>query len=450
MRFDYFQYKIEIKNLKFTTDEGVVHPKTALITLLGEKGEMLGVEIFGYREISDWYRQIEAGKPLNMNQCYVRDFSLAAYRNARKMEKKEYVKIPGITARNAFFESRMITDFSFAEFSDGNTDFEFSHFTGGPVSFGSARFGDGNPVFNNVLFRNGNVDFGNAVFGAGIKGFKNSVFRDGKKDFQYCDFGPGEVSFNNTEFYSGEVSFINAVFGEGNVSFKIARVTGGKVDFHYAKFGKGNISFERVEFGDSRVDFRAVEFNEGRVNFNRSLFGEGDIMFEGSELPAGRFSFKRADMGKGMVSFEWVNYAGAELFFEKTSFGKGNVSFLGGQFDLLSLQSCHLDHYFDLRVASCRYLDLSDTIARDIIDLKPYDQDVKVYVLNLSGMRLLGRMYIDWEENHVRDIIRNQDSGNKLKSEQFRILKENYSITGQYADEDKAYVWFKRFEALDE
>lgn len=173
-------------------------------------------------------------------------------------------------------------------------------------------------------------------------------------------------------------------------------------------------------------------------------------MFEGSELPAGRFSFKRADMGKGMVSFEWVNYAGAELFFEKTSFGKGNVSFLGGQFDLLSLQSCHLDHYFDLRVASCRYLDLSDTIARDIIDLKPYDQDVKVYVLNLSGMRLLGRMYIDWEENHVRDIIRNQDSGNKLKSEQFRILKENYSITGQYADEDKAYVWFKRFEALDE
>jgi len=450
MRFDYFQYKIEVKNLKFTTDEGVVHPKTALITLLGEKGEMLGVEIFGYREISDWYRQIEAGEPLNMNQCYVRDFSLAAYRSVRKMEKKEYVKIPGITARNAFFESRMITDFSFAEFAGGNVDFEFTHFSRGGVSFNSARFGDGNPVFNNVLFRNGNVDFGNAVFGAGIKGFKNSVFRDGKKDFQYCDFGPGEVSFNNTEFHSGEVSFINAVFGEGNVSFKIARITGGKVDFHYAKFGKGNISFERVEFGDSRVDFRAVEFNEGRVNFNRSLFGEGDIMFEGSELPAGRFSFKRADMGKGMVSFEWVNYAGAELFFEKTSFGEGNVSFLGGQFDLLSLQSCHLDHYFDLRVAYCRYLDLSDTIARDIIDLKPYDQDVKVRVLNLSGMRLLGRMYIDWEENHVKDIIRNQDSGNKLKSEQFRILKENYSITGQYADEDKAYVWFKRFEALDE
>ncbi len=450
MRFDYFQYRIEVKNLKFTTDEGVVHPKTAIITLLGEKGDTLGVDIFGYREISDWYRQIETGEPLNMNQCYVRDFSLTAYRDDRKMERKAYVRIAGLTARNAFFESRVITDFSYADFGGGEVDFEFAHFSGGPVSFNSVRFGDGNPVFNNVLFRNGNVDFGNAVFGAGIKGFKNSVFRDGKKDFQYCDFGPGEVSFNNTEFHHGEVSFINAVFGDGNVSFKIVRIDGGRVDFHYAKFGRGNISFERAEFGDSRVDFRAVEFNEGRVNFNRSLFGEGDITFEGSDLPAGRFSFKRADLGKGSVSFELVNYSGAELFFEKTRFGDGNVSFLGGQFALLSLQSCHLDHYFDLRVASCRYLDLSDTIARDIIDLKPYDQEVNIHILNLSGMRLLGRMYIDWEENRVQEMIRKQDSGYKLKSEQFRILKENYSVTGQYTDEDRAYVWFKRYEALDE
>ncbi len=450
MRFDYHNYKVEIKKLKFTTTEGNVIPNTAIITFYNDEEEKTGVELLGYRENSAWYDMIDAGEPLNMDQCYVRDFSLSDYRNARGLEKKTYVTIPHLSARNAFFEANVLNDFSFADFVDGSVDFEFTHFGAGPVSFNSSRFGDGNPVFNNVLFKNGNVDFGNVVFGAGIKGFKNSIFMDGKKDFQYCNFGDGEVSFNNTEFNFGEVSFINAVFGTGNVNFKICRISGGKVVFHYARFGKGNITFERMEFGDSRVDFRAVEFGEGRVNFNRSLFGNGDLTFEGCELPHGRFYFKRVVMGKGSVSFDLAVFDDTELFFEKTDFGDRDVSFAGGSFAHLSLQSCHLDHYFDLRVKSCKYLDLSDTVVRDIVDLQPYDQDVEIEVLNISGMRLLGRLYLNWEENRVREMIIRQESSNHTKAEQFRILKENFSITGQYADEDKAYVCFKRFEALDD
>jgi hypothetical protein len=448
MRFDYHYYTVEIKNLKFTTEEGLEIPKTAIITLYDEQGGKLAVELLGYRETGEWFGMIAAGEPLNMNQCYVRDFSLTAYRESRGLEKKTYVTIPALTARNAFFDARVETDFSFAMFEDGNVDLEFTHFASGSVTFNSSRFGDGNPVFNNMLFRDGNVDFGNVVFGAGIKGFKNSVFLDGKKDFQYCNFGNGEVSFNNTEFHGGELSFINADFGEGNVSFKICRITGGRMVFHYARFGKGNISFERVEFGDSRVDFRAVEFGEGRVNFNRSLFGNGELTFEGSELPRGRFYFKRVVMGKGSVSFELAGFQDTELFFEKTDFGQRDVSFMGGNFHHLSLQSCHLDHYFDLRVAACDYLDLSDTVVRDIVDLQPYDQDVKIRVCNIFGMRLLGRLYLSWEENGVSRLITRQEAGYRMKSEQFRILKENFSVTGQYADEDKAYVFFKRYEAL--
>jgi len=448
MRFDYHHYQVEIKKLKFTTDEGTVIPATAIITLYDEKDHKLAVELLGYRDTREWYEQIAAGEPLNMDQCYVRDFSLSAYRDSKGLEKKAYVTIPALSARNAFFDARILNDFSFADFADGSVDFEFTHFASGPVSFNSSRFGDGNPVFNNMLFRDGNIDFGNAAFGAGIKGFKNSVFFEGKKDFQYCNFGDGEVSFNNTEFHGGELSFINAVFGTGNVSFKISRITEGKVVFHYARFGKGNISFERVEFGNSRVDFRAVEFGEGRVNFNRSFFGNGELTFEGSELPKGRFYFKRVVMGKGSVSFELAGFRDTELFFEKTDFGQRDVSFTGGTFRHLSLQSCHLDHYFDLRVASCDYLDLSDTVVRDIVDMQPYDQDVKIQVCNIFGMRLLGRLYLNWEENGVSGMITRQESGYRMKAEQFRILKENFSVTGQYADEDKAYVCFKRYEAL--
>ncbi|NOY36422.1 MAG: two pore domain potassium channel family protein [Chlorobi bacterium] len=448
MRTDYDHYTVDIKNLKFTSDNHIVHPKTAIITFFDNKKTKLAVEILGYQENEEIYKWIDEGKPVILDQCYVHNFSLTEYRSTRGLEKKSTVIIRSFQSSSAFYESKFGTDFSFARFEEGGVVFDETHFAYGPVSFNSVFFGDGDVRFDHVYFREGVVDFGNVSFGAGIKKFNNSVFGAGKKDFQYCSFGPGEVSFANCEFDRGELSFINADFGEGNVSFKIMRVKSGKVDFHYAKFGKGDISFERADFGDCRVDFRAVEFNKGRINFNRSVFGQGEITFEGSEMLSGRFSFKRAALGKGSVSFELAEFENAELFFEKSDMGEGDISFLGGRFGLLSLQSCHLDHYLDLRVAHCGYLDLSDTIARDIIDFQPYDQEVMIDVMNLAGMRLLGRIYIDWQDNEVQKMICKQESSNRLKAEQFRILKENFSVTGQYVDEDKAYVQFKRFEAI--
>ena len=450
MRTNYDNYLVDIKNLKFTTPEKVVHPKTAIITFYDEKNRKLAVEILGYRENEQWYQMIDDGQPVNMDFCLIRNFSISDYRSMKNMEKKSEVILYNFSARSAFFESKIGTDFSNVSFQGEEICFNESHFASGPVSFNSAKFSDGAVLFDQVYFRHGRVDFANALFGHGQKKFNNSIFGDGKKDFQYCNFGTGDVSFANCEFGSGELSFINALFGDGSVSFKIIRVNSGKVDFHYAKFGKGDLSFERAEFGDVRLDFRAVEFNEGRVNFNRSTFGNGDITFEGCELLHGRFSFKKANLGAGSFSFELAEFSDSELFFEKTEMGQGDISFMGGKFGTLSLQSCHLDHYVDLRVAKCGYLDLSDTIARDIIDFQPYDQEVNIRILNLAGMRLLGRIYINWLENNVREMICSQDSSNRLKAEQFRILKENFSLTGQYVDEDKAYVQFKRHEALAE
>jgi len=63
-------------------------------------------------------------------------------------------------------------------------------------------------------------------------------------------------------------------------------------------------------------------------------------------------------------------------------------------------------------------------------------------------MRLLGRIYIDWRRLNIKELIYKQDSTTKSKEEQFRILKENYNLTGQYSYEDEAYVEFKRTEAL--
>ena len=137
-----------------------------------------------------------------------------------------------------------------------------------------------------------------------------------------------------------------------------------------------------------------------------------------------------------------------EISFEKTSFGNGNVSFCESKFHIVSLKSCHLDHYFDLRLAKAQLLDISDTIVRDIVDLEPYGFPVDIKIIDISGMRLIGKLYIDWKGNKCKNIIVRQDNTTlKQKAEQFRILKENFSSTGKYADEDEAYVMFRRFEA---
>ncbi len=449
MVVNYPDYKVEIKNLKFTADDGRILPKTAIISILNADNNVTSVELLGHMDTDEIYHKIEKGEALNLDHCYINNFSLTLFRDQRNLEKKSFVKIRSFSAQHAFFDSKFGIDFSHGDFTDGITSFEYAHFAGGDVIFNSARFGTGEVNFSNVFIKEGSVDFSNVKFGDGDTLFKNAIFPDGIKDFQYAEFGEGQVSFINTEFNSGTTSFINTLFGNGFVSFKVARFATGVVNFHYARFGSGDKSFERTWFGDSRVDFRKVEFGTGRINFNRSKFGNGDVNFEGSEIIQGRFSMNRVNFGPGEKNFELVEYGNSEVYFDRSDLGEGSLSFLNSRIWKLSFKSCHLDHYLDLRVSECGGIDLSDTIARDIIDLQPSDNDVKIEILNITGMRLLGRIYIDWKDNNIKRLIKNQDSTTiRQKAEQFRIYKENFHHTGKYNDEDRAYVGFKRYEAL--
>jgi hypothetical protein len=143
--------------------------------------------------------------------------------------------------------------------------------------------------------------------------------------------------------------------------------------------------------------------------------------------------------GEGILDFELAEYDHADVSFDNAIFNVGTVSFHNARFKTLSLSSCHFDHYLDLRVARCQHIDLSDTIVRDIIDLMPYDFDLDIGTIDFSGMRLIGRIYLDWSGNRVKKLIYGQhDSSRRSKAEQFRTLKENFSVTGKYDDEDKS------------
>ncbi len=444
----YTSYRVEVKNVKFIADDGRTCPRTAIITFHDEKGEEIGNELFGAVDVNLIYNLIKEGKDLNLDNFYISEFSLSSFRRYNGLEKKALVQIKGFSAKNAFFDAKISTDFTFSSFTDGEISFEGTHFAKGKVLFNGSVFGKGNVIFSNTLFRDGNVEFTGSVFGDGDFMFKNSVVKDGIKDFQDMKFGNGEVSFANTEFNSGELLFINTHFNSGRFNFKVTRITGGKVDFHYSVFGDCEIMFERTEFGNSRVDFRTVDFGSGRINFNRSVFGNGEVNFEGASSRAGKIQFKKAEMGSGPKNFNLMEMVETDISFERTEFGDGDVTFYESKFHVISLKSCHLDHYFDLRLAKADLLDISDTIVRDILDLEPYDFPIEIRTLDLSGMRLIGKLYIDWRHNKCNDSILSQEGTTlRQKADQFRILKENFSGTGKYEDEDEAYIMFKRYEA---
>lgn len=444
----YSDYRVEIKNVKYITDDGRTCPRTVIITMINSDGKESGTELFGAVDDNYIYDLIKEGKDIVLDNMYVSDFSLSSFRRHNDIEKKAIVPIKSFSAKNAFFESKVCNDFSHASFADGDVSFDGTHFGKGRVTFTGSVFGKGNVIFSNTYFGDGNVEFSGTSFCEGDFMFKNAIIKDGIKDFQDIQFGDGEVSFANTEFNSGELLFINTRFNSGKFNFKVARIAGGKVDFHYSVFGNCEIMFERTEFGNSRVDFRTVDFGSGRINFNRSVFGNGEVNFEGASCKASKIQFKKAEMGTGQKSFNLMEMDDTEISFERTEFGDGDVTFYESRFNSLSLKSCHLDSYFDLRLAKAQLLDVSDTIVRDIIDLEPYDFPVDIRIIDLSGMRLVGKLYIDWKHNKCKGSIISQEGTTlRQKAEQFRILKENFRETGKYSDEDEAYVMFKRFES---
>lgn len=447
----HISYKAEIKKLKFETDAGIRFPGTALIHFKVDSREKSVVELMGYMGEKEIYNAIDQGEELNLDHCYIDKFSLRDYRLTRNLGVRDKVVIKGFSARNSLFGGQTSLDLSNAVFEGEEFSLENAWISRGDVHFESAQFKTSVTDFHNTRLPDGYFIFKNVRIESAKINFKNCRFGKGEKEFQYASFGTGNLSFVNTDFSEGDVNFINTDFGRGDVSFKVARFGTGKVDFHFASFKEGSVSFERTEFGDGRVDFRTVEFGTGRVNFNRSVFGDGEVNFDECDMDTGKFSFKRAFTGSGNFSFEEVMFENVDVSFERTSFGQGKVSFYQSWFHTLSLRFCHLNGFVDLRVKQSNSIDLSNTIVRDIIDINPHEYMAQIQTLSLAGMRLIGRIYVDWKQNNLKRMIYTQEeSSHRVKAEQFRILKENFKNLGLYNDEDRAYVEFKRNESRAE
>jgi len=413
-------YQLEILDEPFKTNSRSCK-KTVIVRVFVEN-KLIAKNYYGYINKEDFYEEYTKSRKLNFDNCYIKNFSSAEFKEKLNIDKQEYLELESFSAKKAFFDSTLEIDFSYIHFNKG-------------------------VYFNETIFTHGNTSFYRSKFTDGSINFKNVQFGNGEIDFQYADFGNQNVSFYDSIFYGGMVSFINAQFNDGNINFSSIDFHDSKVKLHYAKFGSGDVSFQKSKFGNQTFDCRRVEFGTGKIDFRRATFNGGYITFDESESVSGKINFKFTRFGNSDISFKLVNFSNSELLFDNVSFGLGHASFTHSKFKKLSFKESHIDMYLDLRVDECHTIDLSDTIVRDIIDIQPVKDQVKINQLYIQGMRNLGRFIIDWKRNNVKALIKNQTNTSFIeKAEQFNILKENFHLNGQYEEEDKSYIQFKRFE----
>ena len=423
--YQYIQnYRIQIINEPFYLSNGTELKQTAKISFTDINNNLIEKKNYGVIEVDTIYENIHSGKPIDVSQCLIKNFSLPAYRVKYKLKANERIDLIDFTAENSLFESERTVDFSLANFKGEKANFTNTHFGSGNLSFLKAEFGDF-PV-----------------------SFKGTSYSEGNNNFQYARFNNGNVTFENATFENGNLSFINTHFEKGNVSFKNVHFGNGDVSFAFASFREGNIIFDKSIFNGDEISFSKVDFGSGKVDFRRVHFGDGDINFEEISVDNGnKLIFRRSNFGSSNTSFREANLTGSVIDFEEATFKNGKLNFFKLNAQQISLVDCVLNCYVDLRIDRCDIIDLTQSIVQNIIDLNPGVTKMNINELNLTGVRNMGDIFISWEENNVLKLIRNQNTtSSNEKAEQFRLLKEEFRDTGRYIDEDVAYVYFKRYE----
>lgn len=413
-----FQTEIENK----TQQCGDFLTQHCLIVKVFEKQKLIAKHHFGVLNIDELYKAIYEQKPIDISNGFIKNFSISDYKKQFNLDPQQNTEILGFVAKNCFFESDEVTDFSKIIFN-GKVDFSKSIFGSGDVSFFSTKFTDSSTKFKEVYFNSDSVTF------------------------QYARFENGEVNFQNALFNCNSTSFVNSSFGDGNVSFKNVDFSESKVNFHFAKFSKGDKIFDNCVFGNQGCDFRKVEFNVGKLEFKKAQFGNGEIAFDESEFIGGRVNFRYASFGNSLKTFKSIDFGKCDVNFDFANFESGGISFNNSKVRSLSFKGAHLNLFVDLKVSFAEIIDFTDSVLGGIIDVQPSASSVTINKLYLVGLRNLGRIIIDWKFNHVKQLIKNQTNTTLIqKAEQFNILKENFRNNGQYEDEDSAYIQFKRFE----
>lgn len=415
-------YKIEFLDQPIDFEGSSYKKSVKVVEFYAQK--KIKERFLGYLDNDHIFEMLEAGKKLVFDNCYIKDFSISDFKKSKGIETKEMFEIAGISATNAFFDCDAYTDFSYVKFTK---DLDFDH----------------------AVFSHGSLNFTHSLFDTAKVDFSNCSFHSHQSLFQYAEFNCEILKFENSSFNGELVSFINASLKCETVNFKRVNFNNSKVKFHFAEFGDGTKTFEKMKFNGPVLDFRRVIFGKGKIDFRRSLFGSGHVTFEESEIKAGKMTFRLSKFESGDISFRRMDFGPDEANFDHIDFGSRTVSFESATAGVISISNSDVHSTLDLRIKKADTINLSESYLHSITDLNFLKIDA-LNKLNIEGARNLGKIIIDWRKNNVRDLILNQKTSNASIAEQFNIIKDNFTKNGQYADEDWAYVYFKRYELAAE
>jgi len=171
------------------------------------------------------YKWIEDGKIINIQDKYIKGFSLIEYSDNKELEYGDKVMLKNFNAKGAFFDRG--ADFSFAVFDEA-VSFAATIFEEGDVSFEDATFGEDDIYFDFATFSHGKenspwppVSFARTNFGEGNVYFRNLIFEGAKVSFEHATFGEGDVFFGGTIFDDASFETIK-ILGDWNMRVKKA------------------------------------------------------------------------------------------------------------------------------------------------------------------------------------------------------------------------------------
>lgn len=366
----------------------------------------------GKRKLRALYQKIRAGKPISLENCIVKGFSLSEYRDIYNLNKNEYVTITISSAENAVFmprsdKDRTCVDFSWAIFSPTDS------------------------VCGTV--------------------FDKSEFQGGDVDFSYVKT-EYDLSFADCSFYHATVKFVGCKFGEQDLIFSRVDMGGSNFYFHVSDFKKGDLDFSESQGLSGRIQIASCNFEQRNLNFFDMQNSDGDFIFADFELSSGSIGFTNSEI-RSLLCYRVV-------FSVRADFDVGSARYISIQNstigNTLILGNEGYRNYINICLLGT--LNLGQIRILNQFSKHLFRQQKKIYcpesIFDADNPSIAGDRkptpadMVGFYEQHLDLSWELCDTSYAEKAQQLRVLKENATAMGNYTLEDQYYLLARRYQNL--
>ena len=100
----YSRIEVKIVDKPYYAEGDIYYPSTAIVSFFDEKNRFIGAEDYGYLTTNQLYDQIDATGGINIEHCYLHNFSITTFRRTPLLHKEDILKLSFHKARRAMFQ----------------------------------------------------------------------------------------------------------------------------------------------------------------------------------------------------------------------------------------------------------------------------------------------------------------------------------------------------------